>query len=123
MLFSTQLTVMDAASRIMAENLLIIKKDKWKTSTLPSIYYSFLWAQIAAGIIIFMFGLTEPLTLLVIEAVINAFAMFISIGAITLLNLKSLEKQIRPSLIRIVMMAIAFMFFGFFSFKSLLQYL
>lgn len=122
MLFSTQMTVMDATSRIMSENLLILK-NKWDHKKLPFIYYSFLWAQIAAGIVIFSFGLTEPLTLLIIEAVINAGAMFIHIGAVTLLNITSLEKEIRPSIFRIVAMAIAFSFFGFFTIKTLLHYI
>ncbi len=123
MLFSTQMTVMDATSRIMSENLLILKSDSWNPKNLPKIYYTFLWAQILAGIIIFLFGLTEPLTLLILEAVINAVAMFVHIGAVTLLNITSLEKVIRPSWIRITVMCIAFLFFGFFTLKTLLQYI
>ena len=117
MLFSTQMTVMDATSRIMSENLLILKRDTWNPKSLPKIYYSFLWAQIAAGIVIFLTGLTEPLTLLVIEAVINALTMFIHIGAVTLLNITSLEKEIRPTFARVVVLVIAFSFFGYFSLK------
>ena len=117
MLFSTQMTVMDATSRIMSENLLIIKKDKWKTSSLPKIYYSFLWAQIIAGIIIFLSGKSEPLFLLTIEAIVNAGAMFIHIGAVTVLNVFSLEPGIRPGLFRIAMMISAFVFFAYFLLK------
>jgi hypothetical protein len=123
MLFSTQLTVLDATSRIISENLLILKSDKWKSNSLPKIYYTFLWAQIVIGIIIFSTGLTEPLTLLIIEAVINAFAMFIHIGAVTLLNITSLEKEIRPSWGRILAMSLAFLFFGFFTLKTIINYL
>jgi len=56
MLFQTQLGVMDSTSRIMAENFAIRKlhgKEKRKIN-LSKIYYSFVWAQIAFGIILFL---------------------------------------------------------------------
>lgn len=121
MLFSTQMTVMDATSRIMSENLLILKNNSWDHRNLSKIYYSFLWAQILAGIIIFLFGFTEPIVLLTVEAVINAVAMFIHIGATTLLNITSLEKEIRPSIFRIVALVIAFIFFGYLSLRTLIS--
>lgn len=120
MLFSTQLTVLDATSRIMAENLLIIKKDKWESKKLPKIYYSFLWAQIFLGIVILIIGFREPLELLTISAVINAGAMFVHIGATLLLNLKSLDKKLRPSLMRVGVMVCAFLFFGYLTIRSLI---
>ncbi|MCL4382729.1 Nramp family divalent metal transporter [Patescibacteria group bacterium] len=118
MLFSTQMTVLDATSRIMSENLLILKK-KWNHKNLPKIYYSFLWAQILAGIIIFMTDLREPLTLLIIEAVINAGAMFVHIGLTTYLNYRSLEKEIRPSIFRIAIISLAFVFFGYLTVRTI----
>lgn len=121
MLFSTQMTVLDATSRIIAENTLIIKGPNRSGKSLPKIYYSFLWAQILAGIIIFLTGLTEPLLLLTLEAVINAAAMFIHIGATLFLNFASLEKPLRPSLFRISMMLSAFAFFGYFLLKTIMS--
>lgn len=113
MLFNTQLTVLDATSRIMAENFLILKRN----GNLPKIYYSFLWMQIVFGIIIFMFDFGQPLLLLTISAVLNAIAMFVHIGLTLNLNVSDLEKEIRPNLFRIVAIVIAFLFFGYFSFK------
>lgn len=115
MLFNTQLTVLDATSRIMAENYLILKR----TGNLPKIYYSFLWMQIMFGIIIFMFNFGQPLLLLTISAVLNAITMFVHIGLTLNLNIRELEKEIRPNLFRIVMIIIAFLFFGYFSFKTI----
>ncbi len=115
MLFNTQLTVLDATSRIMAENYLILKQK----GNLPKVYYSFLWTQIAFGIIIFLFNFGQPLLLLTISAVLNAIAMFVHIGLTLNLNIKELEKEIRPNLFRIVMIVIAFLFFGYFSFKTI----
>lgn len=120
MLFSTQMTVLDATSRIMAENLLILRHHVWDSRHLPKIYYSFLWFQILAGIIIFLLNIGQPFFLLTISAVINAFAMFVYIIFLIWLNLKKLEKPIRPSLVRILILTVSFLFFGFFVVKTIL---
>lgn len=120
MLFSTQMTVLDATSRIMSENVLIIKKN-WPHKRLPKIYYSLLWAQILAGIIIFTTNLREPLPLLIIEAVINAGAMFVHIGATTILNQKLLKKEVRPGVFRLAIIICAFLFFGYLTARTLFR--
>lgn len=121
MLFSTQTTVLDATSRIMAENLLILKHRVWDTKHLPKIYYSFLWFQIVCAALIFIFNLGQPLLLLTVSAILNAVAMFVHIGLTLWLNLNKLEKPIRPSLIRIATMLISFLFFGYFAMRTLLK--
>jgi hypothetical protein len=115
MLFNTQLTVLDATSRIMSENTLIITKK----GSLPKIYYAFLWLQIFFGIVIFLFKFGQPLLLLTISAVLNAIAMFVHIGLTLNLNMQELEKEIRPDLFRIFIIISAFLFFGYFSFKTI----
>lgn len=115
MLFNTQLTVLDATSRIMAENYLILKKN----GSLPKMYYSFLWMQILFGIVIFLFNFGQPLVLLTISAVLNAITMFIHIGLTLNLNIRELEKEIRPNLFRIMMIVVAFLFFGYFSIRTI----
>ncbi len=119
MLFNTQLTVMDATSRIMAENLLLINQNKWTTRVLPKIYYFFLWLQILAGIIIFFTNISQPLLLITISAVLNAISMFIHIGLTVWVNNRYLADQIKPDFIRLGIMTIAFVFFGYFSFKTI----
>lgn len=121
MLFSTQMTVMDATSRIMSENLLIMNRSIWTPKTLPKIYYSFLWIQILFGCIIFLTDFREPLFLLVLEAVINAAAMFVHIGLTLWLNLTSLEKVLRPSIARITVLVGAFLFFGYFTARVIIE--
>ncbi len=121
MLFSTQFSVLDATSRIMSENLIIISKEKFKIQNLPRFYYCFLWIQIIAGIVIFALGFNEPLTLVTIGAVLNAFTMFIYTGLIVWLNLKSLAKPLRPSLLRISILGIAFTFYGIFTVFTIAQ--
>jgi len=110
--------VMDSTSRIMAENLAIKKLDGQKRGkiNLSKIYYGFVWAQIAFGIILFLCNVYEPKTLIILGAVINAFAMFIHLALVSWLNLKNLPKVFRPSLIRKIIIGIIFVFFGVFSF-------
>lgn len=118
MLFQTQLGVIDSTSRIMAENLAVRKLDKQGKNriNLSRIYYSFVWAQIFFGIILFLFNIYEPKTLIVLGAVINAFAMFVHLALVSWLNHKSLPKVFRPGWVRKIIIGIIFVFFGFFSF-------
>jgi len=118
MLFQTQLGVMDSTSRIMAENFAIKKLDGKKEGkiNLSKIYYSFVWAQIIFGIILFLFNIYEPKTLIILGAVINAFAMFVHIALVFWLNHKFLPKVFRPILWRKIIIGIIFLFFGVFSF-------
>ncbi len=123
MLFQTQLGIMDSTSRIMAENAAIIKLKKTpdKAINLSKIYYIFLWTQIAFGITLFLFNFYEPKTLIVLGAVINAFAMFVHIGLVAWLNQKKLPKIFQPGIIRKIIITIIFLFFGIFSAIVLLE--
>jgi len=114
-LFGTQLTVFDATSRILSENLILSAPSRLSEKQIPTIYYVVLWLQILGGITIFLLGFSEPLQLLIIAAVLNAFAMFIHVGLTLWLNLTSLEKILRPTFFRITMMLLAFFFYGGFS--------
>ena len=123
MLFSTQLSVMDATSRIMSENLVIINKDKFKIKNLPKFYYGFLWIQILLSIVILLLGFKEPLQLVIIGAFLNAIAMFVYSIAILWLNNKSFNNELKPKLYRIIIISLAICFFGFFSVATLVNYL
>ena len=114
-LFRTQLTVFDATSRIISENVILASPDKLNEKKLPAIYYAVLWIQIFAGITVLLFGFTEPLQLLVLAAVLNAFAMFVHVGLTLWLNKTSLEAPLRPRLVRTTMMILAFILYGGFS--------
>lgn len=117
MLFQTQLGVLDSTSRIMAENYALKKIGRRADGkiNLSKIYHTFLWLQILFGIILFLFNVSEPKTLIVIGAVINAFAMFIHVGLVSILNHKSLPKEFRPGWTRKIILLGIFLFYGFFS--------
>ncbi|MBU0570142.1 Nramp family divalent metal transporter [Patescibacteria group bacterium] len=121
MLFGTQFSVFGSTARIMAENLVILSPKKFKIDKLPRFFYSFLWLQILAGIGVLSLGFTEPLTLVITGAVLNAMSMFVYSGMILLLNSTKLQKPLRPSLIRKVIVGGAFLFYGFFSIFTIIQ--
>ncbi len=122
MLFQTQLGILDSTSRIMAENAALRIMDRKKTSTikLSRLYFIFIWSQIAFGVLLFLLNIYEPKTLIVLGAVLNAVAMFVHIGLVQWLNQKSLEKVFRPATWRKAVLLLIFLFFGVFSFITLL---
>ncbi|KKU25726.1 MAG: hypothetical protein UX39_C0021G0008 [Candidatus Magasanikbacteria bacterium GW2011_GWA2_46_17] len=121
MLFQTQLGVMDSTSRIMAENVAIKKLGANPESAinLSKIYYFFVWAQIAFGVILFSLNIYEPKSLIVLGAMINAFAMFIHTGLVSWTNYKTLPKEFHPGWLRRIVLLGIFLFFGFFSILTL----
>lgn len=114
-LFGTQLTVFDATSRIISENIVLQAPKKIQPKSIPKVYYTVLWLQIVAGIVILSLGFKQPLQLLTISAVLNAFAMFVHTGMTLYLNKKDLPKQIQPNKFRTTAMVMAFLFYGSFS--------
>jgi hypothetical protein len=114
-LFGTQLTVYDATSRILSENVVLASGQRIKDKDIPKVYYSVLWLMILSGIAIFMVGFTQPLQLLLLAAVLNAIAMFVHSGLTLWLNKTSLPKAIRPKKMRTAIMSFAFLFYGGFS--------
>jgi len=115
MLFSTQLSVIDATSRINSENLVIINQKKFRPKNLPYFYFAFLWTQIILGVIILMVGFKEPLQLVVISAFLNAITMLVYSIAVLWLNQKTLAKELRPTWWRKAILLLVILFFGFFS--------
>jgi hypothetical protein len=101
----------------MAENAAIMqmKKNGKNTVRLSKMYFIFLWSQIAFGILVFLTGNSEPKGLIVTGACINAVAMFIHIGLVSFLNSRALPKPFQASLLRKLLLAVIFVFFGIFS--------
>lgn len=121
MLFQTQLGVMDSTSRIMAENFALkkLKRNQTAKINLSKIYFVFLWAQITFGVALFLFNVSEPRFLIILGAVINAFAMFIHIGLVNWMNIRKLPPALRPKIWRRIIILIIFIFFGIFSIITL----
>ena len=121
MLFATQLSVMATTGKIMAENWAILNYKKFKSENLPRYFYQFLWLQIGLQLLVFLMGITEPLQLVLISAVLNAGTMFVYSSLISWLNSRALIKQIGPNILRKSMMGAAICFYGGFFIWSALQ--
>ena len=119
MLSGTQLTILDSTSRIITENILLAKKKA--RSKASKTYYIVLWLQIAFGMLVLSLGFDQPKELIILGAVINAFAMFVFSGLILLLNNRYLELPLRPSAFRNIAVFLSFLILGGFSFYNLAQ--
>lgn len=116
MLFQTQLGIIDSTSRIMSENAALIReRRKARVWPLSHIYAFFVWAQIAFGITVIALGFSEPKSLIVLGAVINAVAMLIHIIAVNWTNYRLLPKEVQPRLWRRAIIVTAALFFSGFS--------
>lgn len=100
MLFSTQTSIFDATSRILAENLAISNKTLFPVKNLGSYYYGFLWMQIGLSILVLQLGFDQPFMLVVISAVLNAVSMGVYSLMLRRLNTSQLETQMQPGLFR-----------------------
>ena len=119
MLCATQLTVLDSTSRIITENILLLSRRS--SANVSRVYYAVLWTQIVFGIGVFTIGFDQPLALIVLGAIINAFSMFVYTGIMLWLNNTSLQGALRPALWRNLVMVATFLFLGFFCAVTLLN--
>lgn len=113
MLCATQLTVLDSTTRIITENLLLLKSAQ-NSFSVSKAYYLVLWLQILFGISVFSLGFDQPLQLIILGAVINAFSMFVYTGILLWLNNRVLEKEVRPAAWRNLVLTFTLLFFGTF---------
>lgn len=113
MLCATQLTILDATTRIITENIMLLRSERGSLH-ISKVYYSVLWLQILFGITVFSLGFDQPLTLIIFGAIVNAFSMFVYTGILLYLNNKKLAKELRPAPWRNFMLTFTFIFFGSF---------
>jgi hypothetical protein len=119
-LFGTQLSVLDASSRILAENWLLLWPNLGERR-LRGLFYVFLWLQIGAGIMVLSLGLREPLLLLTIGAVLNAVAMLVHSGLTLWLNTTSLPPALQPNWWRRGALSLAVGGFAILSFMTVVK--
>ncbi|MBP7875985.1 Nramp family divalent metal transporter [Candidatus Woesebacteria bacterium] len=122
MLFSTQTSIFDATSRIMAENIVITNKSLFPIKNLGFYYYGFLWLQILMSIVVLRLGFTQPFTLVIISAVLNALSMGIYSILLFWLNTTQLAPSIRPNILRRSILLILSIFFAGIAIATFLQH-
>jgi len=113
MLAATQLTVLDSTTRIISENIILLTQGRG-SFRVSKVYYLVLWLQILFGITVFSLGFDQPLTLIILGAIINAFSMFVYTGFLLWLNNSVLAKELRPARWRNFVLMFTFIFFGVF---------
>jgi hypothetical protein len=113
-LFSTELALIDAVSRVAAD-LLLAGPFRDRGVSLSKLYFAVVWLLIGFGIAVLVAGFDEPLLLLVLSASLNGVVMFLYSGLLLWLNFQSFDPPLRPSPVRILALAAAFLFFGYFS--------
>ncbi len=113
-LFSTELALLDAVTRVLADVLRgwWHRASRWSLSRL---YMVILWGLIVFGIAVVTLGLNQPLLLLILSASLNAFVMFLYSGLLLWLNLRSFHGPLRPRPLRCVALMGSLLFFGYFS--------
>lgn len=119
MLFTTQLGVLESASRVIAENILLLKYQVTEEVNASKMFYLVLWIELAFSAVFLYAGATEPRAILTLGAILNAAAMMVAFVLILLLNRK-LPKILRPNLGRQLVLIIATLFFLYFVIQTLL---
>ncbi|MBU2576081.1 Nramp family divalent metal transporter [Patescibacteria group bacterium] len=115
MLLSTQIGVFEACSRIIVENIAIRRESCNKNYNMSKMFYITLWAFIAFGAIVMLLGFNEPRALIVLGAVINAFAMLAHLVLTYILNRRELKKVFQPVWYRKAIIWVEIAFFAVFS--------
>ncbi len=123
MLFSTQLSIADSTSRILAENLVLLNKKVFNPKQLPKWYKLAVWGQVLAGCSILLFKITEPFMLVTLSAILNALSMLAYSIMLLRLNTTQLPPPLRPSLIRRLIILGCIIFLSIFAILTVWQFL
>lgn len=114
-LLSTNLGIIDYTCRLVADQLKInaLKNSAfWSES---KIYAAAVWLMIVVGSVILVSGVDQPFLLVVISSSIAGVQMFIYSALLLVLNRRALPKPLRIGWLRMTVLAVSFVFFGFLS--------
>ena len=109
------LGVIDYIARIVADVIKTVYARDSQRWTESRMYFLVVWSTIAAGSIILLSGLNQPLILLVIAACLNGMVMFVYSILLIQLNRRGLPPALRVRGLRLGMLIFAVAFYGFFS--------
>lgn len=114
-LFSTQLGIFETTSRVMTENIQLLKLSSIQNIKRKYLFYTFLWLQIIAAIFITLLDVQEPVALLITATFFSAVSIFVLTGLLLWLNSSEiLKKEIRIGMIRKLILLTTFIFYGIF---------
>ena len=121
-LLSTMLGNFDYVSRITADAVKVNAAPRSQRWTESRIYAATVWLLIAVGVAIILVFTEQPLVLLVIGSALSAGVMFIYSILLIVLNRGGLPRAIRIGGYRLAIMAVAVVWFGYFSFRVIVEY-
>jgi hypothetical protein len=121
-LFSTELALLDAVSRVSADLLKVglAVQLGWEAS-LSWLYFGLVWILIGFGVVVLLAGFDQPLTLLVLSASLNGFVMFLYSGLLLWINVASFRGPLRMHPVRVAALLGSLAFFGYFSVLTLVD--
>ncbi|NAZ85702.1 Nramp family divalent metal transporter [Kineococcus indalonis] len=108
-LFAAALGIVDYTSRLGAD---VLRVSYLKRTSESKVYFVLVWGLVLFGCVVLLVGLTAPLVLLVISAVVGGFMMFIYSGLLLLLNRRVLPAPLRPRGVRVAVLVWAVLLFG-----------
>jgi hypothetical protein len=114
-LFTTNLGILDYTSRLIADQFKIHALKDSPFWTESRIYVTAVWFMIVVGSVILLAGVDQPFLLVLIASCIAGVQMFIYSGLLIMLNRKALPPELRVGGIRLAVLAVSFLFFGFLS--------
>jgi hypothetical protein len=121
-LLSTMLGNFDYVSRITADAVKVNAAARSKRWTESRLYAATVWLLIAVGVAIILVFTEQPLVLLVIGSALSAGVMFIYSILLIVLNRGGLPRAIRLGGYRLAIMGLAVVWFGYFSFRVIVEY-
>ena len=92
-LFAAALGIVDYTSRLGAD---VLKTSYLKDANESKIYFGLVWGLVLIGCVVLLSGLTQPLVLLVIAAVVGGLMMFMYSALLLMINRRMLPTEIRP---------------------------
>ena len=108
-LFAAALGIVDYTSRLAAD---VVKTSYARNANESKVYAGLVWGLVAIGIVILLIGVTQPIVLLVISAVVGGFMMFLYSGLLILVNRKTLPKPVRVRGVRLGALVWSILLFG-----------
>jgi hypothetical protein len=111
-LFAAALGIVDYTSRLAAD---VIKTSYARDANESKVYAGLVWGLVALGIVVLLAGLSQPILLLVIAAVVGGFMMFLYSGLLILINRRILPEPIRVRGVRLVALVWSIALFGVLS--------
>jgi hypothetical protein len=111
-LFAASLGIVDYTSRLAAD---VLKTSYARNASESKMYAGLVWGLVLIGIVVLLVGVTQPIVLLVISAVVGGFMMFMYSGLLILINRKILPTPIRVRGWRLVGLVWSILLFGVLS--------